>query len=116
MRRRTPTRLYAGDVDLRWQQLHCQPAGDGTTIWYGGVIAYKPGDGYLDLAYGDAGMDSLTYLVNTNGVLSPDGTGGEWILRLVRFRREISGVDLNNDGTVDIVQHTNRSGAYLAPP
>ena len=25
--------------------------------------------------------------------------------------REISGVDLNNDGTVDIVQHTNRSGA-----
>lgn len=34
----------------------------GTTIWYGGVIAYdKTGDGYLDLAYGDAGMDSLTY-------------------------------------------------------
>ncbi|WP_052133545.1 hypothetical protein [Enterobacter cloacae] len=50
----------------------------GTTIWYGGVIAYdKTGDGYLDLAYGDAGMDSLTYLVNTNGVLSPDGTGGK---------------------------------------
>ena len=28
----------------------------GTTIWYGGVIAYdKTGDGYLDLAYGDTG-------------------------------------------------------------
>ncbi|WP_425249408.1 FG-GAP-like repeat-containing protein [Enterobacter hormaechei] len=86
----------------------------GTTIWYGGVIAYdKTGDGYLDLAYGDAGMDSLTYLVNTNGVPSPDGTGGEGgFYGQFDSGREISGVDLNNDGTVDIVQHTNRSGAY----
>ncbi|MCK6908866.1 Ig-like domain-containing protein [Enterobacter roggenkampii] len=86
----------------------------GTTIWYGGVIAYdKTGDGYLDLAYGDAGMDSLTYLVNNNGVLSPDGTGGEGgFYGQFDSGREISGVDLNNDGTVDIVQHTNRSGAY----
>ena len=86
----------------------------GTTIYYGGVMAYdRTGDGYLDLAYGDAGMDSLTYLNNNNGVLTPDGTGGESSFYL-KFDsgREISGVDLNNDGTVDIVQHTNRKGAY----
>ncbi|MGG5837254.1 FG-GAP-like repeat-containing protein, partial [Huaxiibacter chinensis] len=73
----------------------------------------KTGDGYLDLAYGDAGMDSLTYLVNNKGTLTPDGTGGEGgFYGQFDSGREISGVDLNNDGTVDIVQHTNRSGAY----
>lgn len=51
--------------------------------------------------------------MNTNGVLSPDGTGGEGgFYGQFDSGREISGVDLNNDGTVDIVQHTNRSGAY----
>ncbi|MCL9666973.1 Ig-like domain-containing protein [Rosenbergiella epipactidis] len=86
----------------------------GTTIWYGGVMAYdRTGDGYLDLAYGDAGMDSLTYLNNNKGVLTPDGTGGESsFYGQFDSGREISGVDLNNDGTVDIVQHTNRGGAY----
>ncbi|MCP2233761.1 Ig-like domain-containing protein [Erwinia aphidicola] len=84
----------------------------GTTIWYGGIMAYdKTGDGWLDMAYGDAGGDSRSYLVNNNGVLSPDGTYGAAGLAGVTYR-EISGVDINNDGTVDIVQHTNRSGAY----
>jgi hypothetical protein len=84
----------------------------GTTIWYGGVIAYdKTGDGWVDLAYGDAGGDSRSYLVNNNGVLTADGTNGAAGLAGVTYR-EISGVDINNDGTVDIVQHTNRNGAY----
>ncbi|MDK9606673.1 Ig-like domain-containing protein [Lelliottia sp. V104_15] len=86
----------------------------GAAIYYGGVIAYdKTGDGYLDMAYGDAGMDSLTYLVNNNGVLTPDGTGGEGgFYGQFDSGREISGVDINNDGAVDVVQHTNRSSAY----
>ncbi|CAM3654096.1 Ig-like domain-containing protein [Rahnella victoriana] len=84
----------------------------GTTIWYGGVIAYdKTGDGWVDLAYGDAGGDSRSYLVNNNGVLSADGSAGAAGLAGVTYR-EISGIDINNDGTVDIVQHTNRNGAY----
>ncbi|HHA2304012.1 TPA: Ig-like domain-containing protein [Enterobacter hormaechei subsp. xiangfangensis] len=109
---------YAGSTQVMWtydgSSYTASQLAMGTTIWYGGVIAYdKTGDGYLDLAYGDAGMDSLTYLVNTNGVLSPDGTGGEGgLYGQFDSGREISGVDLNNDGTVDIVQHTNRSGAY----
>ncbi|HFK5654319.1 TPA: Ig-like domain-containing protein [Enterobacter cloacae] len=109
---------YAASTQVMWtydgSTYNASQLAMGTTIWYGGVIAYdKTGDGYLDLAYGDAGMDSLTYLVNNNGVLSPDGTGGEGgFYGQFDSGREISGVDLNNDGTVDIVQHTNRSGAY----
>jgi len=109
---------YAGSTQVMWtydgSTYNASQLAMGTTIWYGGVIAYdKTGDGYLDLAYGDAGMDSLTYLVNNNGVLTPDGTGGEGgFYGQFDSGREISGVDLNNDGTVDIVQHTNRSGAY----
>ncbi|WP_234943354.1 Ig-like domain-containing protein, partial [Enterobacter hormaechei] len=96
---------YAGSTQVMWtydgSSYTASQLAMGTTIWYGGVIAYdKTGDGYLDLAYGDAGMDSLTYLVNTNGVLSPDGTGGEGgFYGQFDSGREISGVDLNNDGT-----------------
>ncbi|MCQ4444924.1 Ig-like domain-containing protein [Enterobacter cloacae] len=109
---------YAGSTQVMWtydgSTYNASQLAMGTTIWYGGVIAYdKTGDGYLDLAYGDSGADSITYLINKNGVLSPDGTnGGAGFWGQFTTMREISGVDLNNDGTVDIVQHTNRSGAY----
>ncbi|WVX58474.1 Ig-like domain-containing protein [Enterobacter ludwigii] len=108
---------YGGSTQVMWtydgSTYNASQLAMGTTIWYGGVIAYdKTGDGYLDLAYGDAGADSITYLINKNGVLSPDGTnGGAGFWGQFTTMREISGVDLNNDGTVDIVQHTNRSGA-----
>ncbi|MDR2262439.1 MAG: Ig-like domain-containing protein [Enterobacter asburiae] len=105
---------YAGSTQIMWTFDGSSYSGTqlavGTTIYYGGVIAYdKTGDGYLDMAYGDAGMDSLTYLVNNKGVLTADGTGGEGgFYGQFDSGREISGVDLNNDGAVDIVQHTNR--------
>ncbi|ORC22883.1 type 1 secretion target domain-containng protein [Enterobacter cloacae subsp. cloacae] len=107
---------YAGSTQVMWtydgSTYNASQLAMGTTIWYGGVIAYdKTGDGYLDLAYGDAGADSITYLINNNGVLSPDGTyGGAGFWGQFTTMREISGVDINNDGTVDVVQHTNRSG------
>ncbi|PIJ44850.1 Ig-like domain-containing protein, partial [Tatumella sp. OPLPL6] len=109
---------YANSTQITWSfdgtDYNANQLAMGTTIWYGGVMAYdRTGDGYLDLAYGDAGMDSLTYLNNNKGVLTPDGTGGESsFYGQFDSGREISGVDLNNDGTVDIVQHTNRGGAY----
>ena len=109
---------YAGSTQVMWtydgSTYNASQLAMGTTIWYGGVVAYdKNGDGYLDLAYGDAGADSITYLINNNGVLTPDGTnGGAGFWGQFTTMREISGVDLNNDGTVDIVQHTNRSSAY----
>ncbi|QBC02772.1 Ig-like domain-containing protein [Enterobacter cloacae] len=109
---------YSGSTQVMWtydgSTYNASQLAVGTTIWYGGVIAYdKTGDGYLDLAYGDSGADSITYLINKNGVLSPDGTnGGAGFWGQFTTMREISGVDINNDGTVDVVQHTNRSGAY----
>ncbi|KAA0521074.1 Ig-like domain-containing protein [Enterobacter ludwigii] len=109
---------YGGSTQVMWtydgSTYNASQLGMGTTIWYGGVIAYdKTGDGYLDLAYGDAGADSITYLINNKGVLTPDGSyGGAGFWGQFTTMREISGVDLNNDGTVDVVQHTNRSGAY----
>ncbi|RWS57998.1 Ig-like domain-containing protein [Enterobacter cloacae] len=108
---------YGGSTQVMWtydgSTYNASQLAVGTTIWYGGVIAYdKTGDGYLDLAYGDSGADSITYLINNNGVLSPDGTyGGAGFWGQFTTMREISGVDINNDGTVDVVQHTNRSGA-----
>ncbi|HDR2500299.1 TPA: Ig-like domain-containing protein [Enterobacter roggenkampii] len=109
---------YSGSTQVMWtydgSTYNASQLAMGTTIWFGGVIAYdKTGDGYLDLAYGDSGADSITYLINNNGVLSPDGTyGGAGFWGQFTTMREISGVDINNDGTVDVVQHTNRSGAY----
>ncbi|EPL0393792.1 Ig-like domain-containing protein [Enterobacter ludwigii] len=109
---------YGGSTQVMWtydgSTYNASQLGMGTTIWYGGVIAYdKTGDGYLDLAYGDAGADSITYLINNKGVLTPDGNyGGAGFWGQFTTMREISGVDLNNDGIVDVVQHTNRSGAY----
>ena len=109
---------YSGSTQVMWtydgSTYNASQLAMGTTIWFGGVIAYdKTGDGYLDLAYGDSGADSITYLINNNGVLSPDGTyGGAGFWGQFTTMREISGVDINNDGTVDMVQHTNRSGAY----
>lgn len=87
-----------------------------TTVWYGGVIAYdKTGDGYLDLAYGDGGgPDSITLLVNNQGKLSPDGGNGWAGLAGFYTGRELSGVDINNNGTVDIAYHTTQGGSYYS--
>nr|WP_313853336.1 Ig-like domain-containing protein [Winslowiella toletana] len=108
---------YAGSTQVMWtyngSSYTASQLAVGTTIWYGGVMAYdKTGDGYVDLAYGDAGFDSKTYVVNNNGTLVADGTNGNGgFAGQFVTGREISGVDINNDGTVDIVQHTNLSGA-----
>jgi large repetitive protein len=107
---------YAGNTQVMWTYDGSSYVGRqqlfGAPIWYGGVVAYdKTGDGYLDLAYGDAGWDSPAYLVNNNGTMTADGVSG-----MGGFNgqfvtgREVSSVDINNDGTVDLIQHTNRSG------
>jgi hypothetical protein len=84
----------------------------------GSVVAYdKNGDGYLDFALGDTTPTSLVFVTNTAGVLTwmngstsaggrPTGTG------VVNNYTEVSAVDLNNNGTVDIVEHTNGSGNF----
>jgi hypothetical protein len=83
-------------------------------VWYGAIVAFDyGGDGYLDFYIGDAGgPDSSSYIWNNNGVLNTagadttstsitiGGTVGNYQALI-----EASGVDLNNDGKIDLVQH-----------
>ena len=88
----------------------------GTLTWYGSIVAFdKEGDGYLDFWIGDAGgPDSNTFLWNNAGTLTGNSTtanngGGATVGGAVTgylSLNEGSGVDLNNDGRIDLVQHT----------
>ncbi|MGY2297297.1 beta strand repeat-containing protein [Pseudomonas yamanorum] len=92
----------------------------GNSLYYGGVAAYdKTGDGYLDFAMGDNYGNSLTFVTNTNGTLTfmnGTATSGEGrptgVTTTIDGYAEVSGVDLENNGTVDIVEHTNANGNY----
>ncbi len=86
------------------------------TLYWGGVIAYdKTGDGYLDLAYGDRYGNSVTYISNDRGTLTPDG-GKKGNAGMKSSKQdsygELSAVDLNGDGAVDIVRHDSAQGKY----
>ncbi|HBC2919713.1 TPA: Ig-like domain-containing protein, partial [Escherichia coli] len=88
----------------------------GTLTWYGSIVAFdKEGDGYLDFWIGDAGgPDSNTFLWNNAGTLTGNSitannggsaTVGGAVTGYLSLN-EGSGVDLNNDGRIDLVQHT----------
>ncbi|MCT6871763.1 MAG: VCBS repeat-containing protein, partial [Bartonella sp.] len=104
-------------------------------VWFGGVVAFdKLGTGYTSIAYGDqtsydpyvkGGLDSFIVL-NTDGTMA--GMMKDWNYTFTTTNKdntspyestndgnanagmEMSGVDLNNDGTVDLVFHAE--GAY----
>jgi len=109
-----------------------QVSGSGVTSanvwsWFGGVMAYdKDGDGYADLVYGDntpddaeapGGYDTSfvvnnagTFIKDGNYVFSNTGTPAPTSINNASPDKELSGVDLNNDGAVDVVYHaTNDS-------
>ncbi|WP_431223585.1 Ig-like domain-containing protein [Serratia sp. L9] len=102
-------------------------ANGNSYVWYGGSAGIDiNGDGFVDMVYGDetpndaearGGYDT-TFVMNTDGTIlgfnksgayvysgssqdgvSPSNTGNP------TPDREIAGVDLNNDGYVDIVYH-----------
>ncbi|MFL1552228.1 Ig-like domain-containing protein [Pseudomonas sp. D47] len=88
----------------------------------GGVVAYdKTGDGYLDFAFGDSANTSLSFVTNSSGALAwmngtattgsgrPSGAGP---IATINNYAEASAVDLDNNGTVDIAEHTNALGPY----
>ncbi|MFT8451556.1 MAG: Ig-like domain-containing protein [Zymomonas mobilis] len=82
----------------------------------GGVMAYdKDGDGYVDAVLGNwgpqNGATNGTFIKNTNGVLSQDGTNGTAGLQNFQFEREVSGVDLKGDGNIDVAAHTISNSA-----
>ncbi|EHJ4151537.1 Ig-like domain-containing protein [Enterobacter hormaechei] len=95
----------------------------GAAVWYGAVVAIDiKGDGYTDFVIGDAGgPDSSTVMLNNNGTLtgsSKSGTYSSFVsgstVGNYNSLIETSGVDLNNDGKVDIAQHTTNGGDNYA--
>ena len=123
------TGAFAGDANT--------PGSANTYSWFGGVVAFdKTGDGFTDLAYGDqTPYDSIVrgnvdsqFVLNQNGTIvgmikdanyvdsastanSTDSTSlnsGNMSPDM-----ELSGVDLNNDGKVDLVFHATTSDTKL---
>ncbi|WP_407211868.1 Ig-like domain-containing protein [Enterobacter hormaechei] len=95
----------------------------GAAVWYGAVVAIDiKGDGYTDFVIGDAGgPDSSTVMLNNNGTLtgsSKSGTYSSFVsgstVGNYNSLIETSSVDLNNDGKVDIAQHTINGGNNYA--
>jgi len=115
-----------------------------TRVEYGGVIGFdKVGDGYVDIAYGNvrpygssgvgarSGSGSATWdsqvVMNIDGQLTSmvkdrnftDARHGENKASSLSWNnaqpgQEISGVDLNNDGTVDMIFHAvNRTSSVM---
>ncbi|QZI68267.1 FG-GAP-like repeat-containing protein [Pseudomonas protegens] len=96
---------------------------------HGTLVAYdKTGDGFTELAYGEAlnagdshvpgGVNSQllvnnsgTFTKDSNFVQTPNGVGVSSIT--AQPYGEISGVDINNDGNVDLVFH-QRNPAFAA--
>ncbi|MGP3593666.1 Ig-like domain-containing protein [Vagococcus sp. WN89Y] len=96
--------------------------GTSVLVWYSSLIAFdREGDGYLDFLVTDAGgPDSNTFLWNTGGILtaasttannSASATPGQTVAGYFSLV-EASGVDLNNDGHVDLAQHTYNLNNY----
>ncbi|WP_420844712.1 Ig-like domain-containing protein [Limnobaculum eriocheiris] len=91
-----------------------------TYSWYGGVAAIDlKGDGYVDFLVGDQTPDDANAVAGTNsqivmnegGVFAKDtwytnstANGGKNTNNST-FGKSLSGIDLNNDGAVDIVFH-----------
>ncbi|WP_285403610.1 Ig-like domain-containing protein, partial [Pseudomonas sp. MEJ086] len=115
------------------QMADTRATGDGlanTYSWYGGVMAIDfRGDGYVDVIFGDQtpndaaamGGYNSQFVQNNAGVFIKDAVytytlaNGGLNTGNATPDQELSGVDLNNDGTVDVVFHatagTNKIGA-----
>ncbi|MCV7760176.1 Ig-like domain-containing protein [Pluralibacter gergoviae] len=112
-------RQLTNDGNGTYENITIPRSNMGADIWYGSIVAIDfQGDGYLDFIIGDAGnpsnLDSSTLFRNTNGTLNGESTStantkfkADEIVGNYTSGIEVSGVDLNNDGKVDIVLHTS---------
>lgn len=113
-----------------------QKLAEGTTVHIGGAVAYdRTGDGYLDFVLGDSASDSITFVENNAGTLSvgvgsrgsmpasgafavQNGLGtssvtGTSLPTSLSIFNDVSTVDLDNNGTIDILANVNYNGAAL---
>ncbi|SNR95499.1 Ig-like domain-containing protein [Pseudomonas segetis] len=86
----------------------------GLDTFYGGTVAYdRTGNGYLDLVLGDSNLDSYSagwFNNNQDGTFTQDITT-RGLAPSYTFGASVSGVDINNDGTIDITAQINGGGA-----
>ncbi|WP_345891473.1 Ig-like domain-containing protein [Pseudomonas chlororaphis] len=75
---------------------------NGTETHVGGVVAYDAqGDGYLDFAFAGSNDSAYVKVTNDKGTLSYTMENGG-----TNFAHEISAVDVNNNGTVELAGHS----------
>ena len=101
-------------------------------VHLGGIMSIDiNGDGYADVIVGDSQGDSATFLLNKGAAATGPGVeAGQWYgygydttaddvtapsIRYVTIDHEVSGVDIDNNGTIDFVGHTvaNRADAFV---
>ncbi|WP_213062690.1 beta strand repeat-containing protein [Acinetobacter populi] len=111
-----------------------QALNQGTANHLGGAIAYdRTGDGYLDFVMADSAPDSISFIKNDNGTLTyeynastngmppsgaltiANGLGNNSVTGIamptnLSVMHETAAVDLDNNGTVDIVAHVDYNG------
>jgi len=109
-----------------------------TYVYYSAVVAWDAyGTGWVGMVTGDANPNdsgavygyNSAFIVNNNGIFSKDpdianasaGTGvnatgaGRMSSQGLPYK-EVSAVDINNDGCVDVVYHMARATAYISTP
>ncbi|AZC76648.1 Putative anti-sigma factor [Pseudomonas chlororaphis subsp. piscium] len=75
---------------------------NGTETHVGGVVAYDAqGDGYLDFAFAGSNDSAYVKVTNDKGTLSYTMENGG-----TNFAHELSAVDVNNNGTVELAGHS----------
>ncbi|MBJ8506864.1 VCBS repeat-containing protein, partial [Acinetobacter seifertii] len=103
-----------------------------TYSWYGATAAYdQRGDGYVDIGFGDGtpndeesqgGYDS-SFVNNNSGTFQKDanltwdqaiGWSGQNEYSQATPEKEVSSVDLNNDGSVDLVYDAWAGGNWIS--
>jgi len=137
------TALQVGGRDYNYKDKTLGPASADSNVnsSFSGVVAFdKTGTGFVSVAYGDQprrsgtsveGNDSQIVL-NTDGNIRNmardtgytnivvSGATGSTNVGNAPFDTELSGVDLNNDGTIDLVYHatayTTKIGGPSADP
>lgn len=81
--------------------------------YFGGTVAYdRTGNGYLDLALGDSNLDGNSagwFINNQDGTFSQD-TSTRNLFPAYTFGASVSGVDINNDGAIDITGQVSGGG------
>ncbi|MDR2187331.1 MAG: Ig-like domain-containing protein, partial [Azonexus sp.] len=120
----TPSDFSSHDFNIYYQSASgwTQARVDvGAAVHMGATIAYdKEGDGWLDVVSADSQADSITFIYNNAGALTPangngrptnSANGNSFTTAQGAIMKGASTVDIDNDGKVDIAGHIGSSNS-----